>query len=166
MITDGFITIGYIVGPHGNKGELRIRILTEFPERFQRGVAVVIDNTVTHIEYSHLENEFGIIKIKGIHNYTDAELLRGKHIEIPESKRKPLIDGRYYQHEILGLGVWASHGAFLGKVTQILNTGSNDVYVISEGKKEILIPAIKGIILEIDIISKRIVIEQIEGLIE
>lgn len=166
MVTDRFITIGYIVAPHGKKGELQIHILTEFPERFQRGAAVFINNIVNYIEYSQLGNEYGIIKINDVNSYTDAELLRGKNIEIPESERKPLIKGRYYQYDILGLEVWLTGGTFLGKVTQILKTGSNDVYVISNDKREILIPAVKDVIRDIDMVSKRIVIEQIEGLIE
>ena len=165
MTNTQYIAIGEAGGAHGQKGELRVHVLTEFPERFQSGVQVYIEGAPYVIESSRLFKETAIIKLHGIDNLQEAGLLRGKSIEIPECQRKKLSPGRYYHHDIIGLEVWTITGTPVGKVSDILNTGCNDIYVVTHNGKELLIPAVKEVVKDIDLPGKRITIEAIEGLL-
>jgi 16S rRNA processing protein RimM len=94
-----------------------------------------------------------------------AALLRGKKLEIPERARKELPAGRYYHHDIIGLEVWTTSGTLLGKVSEVLSTGGNDIFVVKNSGKEVLIPAVKDVVKQIDVPNKRITIKEIEGLL-
>ena len=160
------IVIGEVLGAHGQNGALRVRIMTEFPERFDHGAVVYIGNTPYTIATAQLAPETVILRFVGLNDSEVAGKLRGKHLEIPMSERKMLPDGRYYYHDIVGLDVFTNTGNPLGQVSDILNTGSNDVYIVKNGNKEILIPAIKDVVKEIDLAQKRIIIEAIEGILD
>ena len=160
-----YIVIGNALGAHGKKGELRVRVLTEFPERFKPGARLYIDGAPYTIESSKQHRDNAILKLSGIDTPQAADLLRGKRVEIPESERKELPAGRYYRHDIIGLEVWTAEGGFVGKVCDILATGGNDIYVVKGDAGEVLIPAVKDVVKEIDLKKKRITIEAIEGLL-
>ena len=87
-------------------------------------------------------------------------------IQIPEEDRIALPEGSYYQFEIKGLDVYLEGGRFLGKVTDILRTGANDVYVVGQGEKEYLIPALRSVVKEINLSEKRMTLHPMEGLLE
>ena len=160
-----YIVIGEALGAHGQKGELRIKALTEFPERFKPGARLFIEGSAYTVESSSQHRDTAIVKLGGVDTPGAADLLRGKLIEIPESERKELPAGRYYHHDIIGLEVWTTQGVPLGRVSEILTTGGNDVYVVKGDAGELLIPAIKDAVKEIDLHKKRITIEAIEGLL-
>ncbi len=161
-----YITIGAALGARGREGELRVKVLTEFPERFQRGAQLYIEGAPYTVESSSQQKDIAILKLQGIDTPQAAEALRGKSLEVPESERKELPAGRFYHHDIIGLEVWTTQGALVGKVSEILSTGSNDVYVVQSGGKEVLVPAVKDVVKEIDLSKKRITIEAIEGLLD
>mgnify|MGYP001248623149 CR=1 FL=1 len=159
------IIIGEVLGAHGQDGELRVRVLTEFPERFKCGAQLYIDGAPYTIQSSKHHRDTAILKLSGIDTPSQATLLRHKSLAIPENERHELPEGRYYHHDIIGLEVWTSAGTLIGRVSQILNTGGNDVYVVNDSGKEVLIPAVKDVVKEIDPAQGRITIEAIEGLL-
>lgn len=158
-------TIGQVLSPWGLRGELRVRPFTDFPERFDTGAEVCIDGVSYTIESSRPSKDSFILKLKGIDTPEAAAGLGHKEIVIPAGELKPLPPGRYYQHDIIGLAVWTTDGEYIGRVSQVLTTGCNDVYVVKTDSKEVLIPAVKDVVKEIDLRGKRMVIEAIEGLL-
>ncbi|MFC2047988.1 ribosome maturation factor RimM [Chloroflexota bacterium] len=160
-----FITIGKILAPWGIKGKLKVAIATDFPQRFAPSSKVYINQQLISIESTEWRKGKAIIKISTIDSIENAEKLRGQPIEIHHSQLQPLPEGQYYHFQLIGLEVWTSQGELLGNVTEILTTPSNDNYVVSGAKGEILIPAIEDVIKSIDLDKGCLVIEPIDGLL-
>ena len=93
-------------------------------------------------------------------------LLLGWFIQIPQEDALPLPEGRYYWFELIGMEVFTEEGEQLGTIVDIVETGSNDVYVMKHGKKEVYIPATAEVVKEIDRYGKRMVIHLMDGLME
>jgi 16S rRNA processing protein RimM len=165
MTDNDYISVGEVLAAHGQKGEVRVRLLTEFPERFSKGAEVFIEGAPYRIESARITKETAIIRLNGVESPQAAALLRGKKLEIPERARKELPAGRYYHHDIIGLEVWTTSGTLLGKVSEVLSTGGNDIFVVKNSGKEVLIPAVKDVVKQIDVPNKRITIKEIEGLL-
>ncbi|MDO8885364.1 ribosome maturation factor RimM [Candidatus Oleimmundimicrobium sp.] len=166
-----FLTIGKIVGAHGLRGEVKILSLTDFPARFKAGLSVYIYPPSPEIDKLKIEWTKGtskniILKFNGVDNRKDAEKLKGLLLQVLEENACSLPKGTYWQHEIIGLKVITLNKKFIGYITEIIKTGSNDVYVVKFKGKEKFIPAIKDVVKEIDLKNKRMVIEPLEGLLE
>ncbi len=159
-----FITIGEVLGAWGLKGAFRVRPLTDFPERFDPGESVFIQGVPTVIQSSNWQKDGVIVTLPGIDTPEAAAALRSKNLDIPATELRQLPEDQYYQFDIIGMEVVTTGGLNLGKVTDILNCG-NDVYVVKGDAKETLIPATKDVIKNIDLKSKKITIDPIEGLL-
>jgi 16S rRNA processing protein RimM len=160
-----YITIGEVLSPFGFEGELKVRVLTDFPQRFQPGALLFIDNAPYTIEHSHPQKAGFVLKLTGVNTFQEADALRLKLVEIPESKKMTLPPGKYYYADIIGLEVWTTQGELIGTVSEIINTGCNDIYVVKNHCEEILVPAIKDVVQVVDLKNKRLIIEAIEGLL-
>ena len=161
-----FITIGVILGSWGLKGAVKVHPTTDFPERFKQGSEVYLDGQACVIENSTWQKNEVILTLPHIDTPESASKLRNKTLEIPSSALYELPEWQYYQFEIIGLDVCTPNGSIIGKISDILNCG-NDVYVVqSQSSKDILIPATKDIIKNIDIKNGRITIEPIDGLLD
>ncbi|MHB8169980.1 MAG: ribosome maturation factor RimM [Thermincolia bacterium] len=168
-MTENLITIGKIVSTQGHRGEVRVLPSTDFPERFQSMSEMKVSLNgqirVMHPEKVWPHKGFIIIKFKEILDMNQAELLRDAVIHISQEELTQLPAGTYYIFQIVGLDVFTEEGRFLGTIKEVLATGSNDVYIIQrEGQKDLLIPAIKQVIKEVDIERKKMVVELMEGL--
>ena len=168
-MTENLITIGKIVSTQGHRGEVRVLPSTDFPERFQSMSEMKVSLNgqirVMHPEKVWPHKGFIIIKFKEILDMNQAELLRDAVIHISREELTQLPVGTYYIFQIVGLDVFTEEGRFLGTIKEVLATGSNDVYIIQrEGQKDLLIPAIKQVIKEVDIERKKMVVELMEGL--
>ncbi len=159
-----YITVGEVLGAWGLKGAFRVRPLTDFPERFEPGAEVFIEGTPVVIQSSNQQKDGVIITLAGIDTPEAAAKLRRKTLDIPASRLRQLPEGQYYHFDIIGMEVRTIDGTVLGKVTEILNCG-NDVYVVKGEDKEVLIPATRDVIKSIDLKSRKMVIEPIEGLL-
>ena len=162
-----FISIGRVIAPWGDKGEVKVKILTDFPERFTLLKEVYIGKTARPFQVKgfRLHKGFGILHLEGLHTRSDAEALRGKDIQIPLEEAMPLEEGEYYEFEIIGLEVWTKEGEYLGRVKEIIYTGANDVYVVEGPKGEVLLPAIEDVVLRVDLDEGRITVQLMEGLL-
>lgn len=160
-----FITIGKILAPHGIKGKLKVEVLTDFPQRFAPCSIVYIDRQPATIKNTEWHRDKAVIQLDTVNSIEDAQRLRGKLVEIHHSQFYPLPEGQYYQFQLIGLEVWTAQGELLGNITEILSAESNDNYVVSGAKGEILIPAIDDVIKSIDLDRGRVTIEAIEGLL-
>lgn len=158
---DSLITIGKIVAPHGVRGDVRVVPLTDFPERFKKLKSVFLDdNTMLDIQGVKYHKQFVLLKFRGLDSINDIEYLRGKSLRIQRKDVPPLPEGQYYQFDIIGLNVYTEEEEFLGTINDILETGSNDVYVVElDEKKQILIPALKEVVKNIDISSGKMIVK-------
>lgn len=170
-MSEQYITIGKIVNTQGVKGEMRVLPLTDYPERFNElnWVNVYINGTNTEYQVASVRphKKFILIKFKHIADINAAEKLKGALIKITQEQLMPLAEDHYYIFQIIGLDVFDVAGIRLGKIKQVLETGANDVYVIQPHQgKDILIPALKTVVKEIDLGANRMVVEVPEGLLD
>jgi 16S rRNA processing protein RimM len=169
--TTEWATIGKIVAPFGIRGELKVRSLTDIPNRFvtvdviylNPGYALYTIQGVRPYKGEHML----LLKLRGIDDATAAEALRDSDICVPLSALPQLPPDSYYQHDIVGLQVFNLDGTLIGVIDDIMSTGGNDVYVIkAPNGKQILIPAIKEVIKQIDLIRQVMYIDPIRGLLD
>jgi 16S rRNA processing protein RimM len=163
-------TIGKAVALFGIHGELKVRLLTDIPDRFAELEAVYVGpNHTPHPIQSvrPYKDEMIVLKLKGIDDASTAEPLRNQDLTIPLSKLAELPPGSYYQHDILGLNVLTLDGQELGQIVEIIVTGSNDVYIVKKPEgPQVLIPAIKDVIKQIDLIRRTMHIDPLPGLLD
>jgi 16S rRNA processing protein RimM len=160
-----FIVVGRVVAPWGARGEIKVEVMTDFPDRFSPQEEVHIDGRPMTIERSRLHQGRVILKLATIDSVEAAQGLRGRFLEVPQSQLRPLPKDEYYQYQLLGLEVWTTGGELLGRIANILPTGSNDVYIVPSRHGELLIPAIEDVVKSVELERGRIVIEVINGLL-
>jgi len=160
--------IGRIIGPWGIKGDVRVFVETDFPERFGQTREVLLGDDLTpyRVERGRPHGRVALLKLEGIETPEAAETLRGQVVQVPMSDAVPLPEGVWYWHDLLGIEVWTSAGERVGTLAQILETAGNDVYVVRRDGKEVLIPAIESVVKSVDLEARRMVIEPIPGMIE
>jgi len=159
-----------VVALFGVRGELKVRLLTDIPNRFSELDAVYVGQQHTrHVIESvrPYKGEMIILKLANFDDANAAEALRNAELQIPLSKVAKLPPDSYYQHDILGLQVLTLGGKAVGTIVDIIVTGSNDVYVVKtlDGTQQ-LIPAIKDVIKQIDLIRRTMHIDPIPGLLD
>jgi 16S rRNA processing protein RimM len=160
-----FLVIGRILAPYGAKGEVKVKVLTDFPERFDPQEVVYIEGTPTAIESSHHQKGNVEVKLAGVDSIEAAQGLCGKLLEIHRHQAKSLPQGEYYHFQLVGLEVWTTQGELLGKVATVLETGSNDVYLVQGPRGEILIPAVEDVVKSIDLTKGCMVVEAVKGIL-
>jgi 16S rRNA processing protein RimM len=165
-----YLAVGRVVRAHGIHGEISVTVLTDFPERFGTTEWVYLGNEVEATPYRiekyrwHKQNV--LLTLAGVTDRTQAEQLRGQFVQVPIEEAVPLPEGSYYLYQLVGLDVITTEDQFLGTITQILETGANDVYVVrGDGQQEVLIPAIADVVKTVDLEKGRVIVELIEGLI-
>jgi 16S rRNA processing protein RimM len=160
-----FLIIGRILAPWGIRGEVKVEVVTDFPERFAPHKVVYLNTRQLEIESCRPHKEHLVVKLATVDSVEEAEKLRGQDLTIPRSELYPLSEGKYYAFQLIGLKVVTTEGKNMGKITDIMTTASNDVYIVKRKKGEILIPAIEDVVKSIDLKKGKIVIEAIEGLL-
>jgi 16S rRNA processing protein RimM len=164
-------TVGKVVAPFGVHGELKVRSLSDIPDRFTELEVVYLGPVhVPHriISARPSKGDMMVLKLSDIDDANTAEAVRNCDIAIPISQLAELPSDSYYQHDIIGLRVYTLDGRFLGKIVDIMPTGSNDVYIIEAAadNKQLLIPAIKDVIKQVDLSRQMMYIEAIQGLLD
>ena len=163
-------TIGKVVALFGVQGELKVLSLTDIPDRFVQLEAVYVAPTHVRrrIESTRpYKGDMVILKLEGIDDANAAEALRNVRLEIPLDELAALPPDVYYQHDILGLLVRTLTGQEVGRIVDIMSTGGNDVYVVkAPGGAQILLPAIKEVIKQIDLRRHVMYIDPIKGLLD
>lgn len=154
--------------PWSYRGELKIEILSDFPERFAslRTVYLGDDAKPFSVERARLHgHKAALLKIKGIDSTPAAEKLRDLLVQVPTDEAVPLPEGKFYLYQLIGLKVTTTTGEPLGEVVDVLDTaGANDVYVVQDGTREILIPAIEPVVKQVDLERGEMIVERMEGL--
>lgn len=166
MTPSDYLAVARVVGAHGIRGEVRCEIITDFPERLKRTERLYLgeDHTPIAIERARLDRHGAILKLDGVDSRDDAERLRGRMLYVAEADAVQLPGDSYFWHQIIGLRVRSDAGEDLGQVAEIIPTGSNDVYVVRADGREILLPAIKDVVREIDLAGGIMTVHMMEGL--
>ncbi|ANU22882.1 16S rRNA-processing protein [Planococcus donghaensis MPA1U2] len=168
-----WFNVGKIVNTHGIRGEVRVLSRTDFPEeRFAVGTKLglftpdakkpIMVKIASHRQHKNFE----LLTFEGYPNINDVEPFKESYLRIAEHDLTELEENAFYHHEILGCAVYSTEGQELGKITEILETGANDVWEVTpeKGKKH-YIPYTEEIVKEVDIDEKKVIIEVIEGLL-
>ena len=159
-VAENRITIGRIGAPHGVRGEMRVIPLTDFPERFEGMKTVMAGDELLHISQVRYHKRFVLLTFEEHPTREEAMRLTGRTLTVPREEAAPLAEGEFYTFDIIGLTALDTCGTILGTVENVIRTGSNDVYAVrSPDGREILIPALKRVVKEIDIAAGRMVVE-------
>lgn len=165
-----YLEIGQIVNTFGIKGMVKVKPFTDNIERFNNLEKIYIKNKSGQTEYKIQEIKYHknmvLIKFEGIENPEQANLLRNSYLIVDRETEEPLEPGRYYIVDMIGLDVFTDDNEYLGKLEDIYNTGSNDIYVVkNELGKQVLLPAIEDVIKNIDMDNKKVIVHLIPGLV-
>lgn len=158
--SDEMIVIGKVVAPHGVRGDLRIFPETDRPEIFSALSHVFIGHKSYHLVSVRPHKNIYIFHLTGIETRDDAELLRGSAVSLPFGELPPRKTGSYYYFQLIGLPVYEQNGSFVGRITEILQTGANDVYVVKGAdEKDICLPAIPSCILSVSLEEQKMTVQ-------
>lgn len=160
------IEIGKIVNTHGLRGHIKVEPWCDGIETFEYLDRVFINNVEYEIENVKPQKNLFLLKLKNLDSVEEAEKLKNKVIYANEGEMPPLPEGVFYIKDIIGLEVYDGK-SYIGKIVDWIETGANNVYVIKRPKgKDVLIPAIDSVIIEIDIENNKMSVNMMEGLME
>lgn len=154
---EGHIAIGQVGKPHGIKGEVKVIPLTDDLRRFRRLTYVVIKGVEYKVEFVKLQADRAILKLAGIDAPEPLDALKDEYVEVRYEDAVKKKKDEYYIDELRGLMVFDTEGTQLGQIYDVIQTGANDVYWIKE-PKELLIPAMKTIVTEVNPTEGKVVI--------
>ena len=166
-VPEDYLVIARVLGPHGVRGEIKCRIVTEFPERFQKGTRVFLGEPPAPrtIRGATVEGDYVRLLLSGTASREAAETLRGENVLVHTDDAVELPAGRFYWHQVIGLRVDDQTGRSLGVVRDIIETGANDVYVVHGDWGEVLVPVVPDIVKRISTEEGRIEVEVLPGMV-
>ena|SRR5688572_4716197 len=162
-----YLAIGFLRRPHGLTGEMIMDLHTDFPERIKPGRKVYLGDKHEAATLGSVRDHGNgiLVKIRGYDDPESAGRFRNHWVYVKSSEVPSLPQGQVYKYELVGLSVIDDAGNALGEITEVLETGANDVYVVKNAEREILLPAIPDVVLKIDMESKVMTVHLIDGLI-
>ena len=168
-----FLQIGKIVNTHGVRGELKVIPLTDDPKRFDKLKWAYISQDLSenmekyNVEKVKYHKNFVYLKFKEITSLNDGEKFKNSYIIIDKKDAIPLPEGSFFICDLVGIDVFEESGQALGKLKEVLKTGSNDVYIVKDQNgNEILIPALKTVVKDVSVENKKMVVNLPEGLVD
>ena len=164
-----YLAVGLLRKPHGLRGDLLLQVYSDFPERIRPGTTIFVgdDHRPLKITRRRPHNDGLILGFEGIESAEQAGKYRATLAYVPSTDRPALPPGEYYHHEIIGLTVFDETGNELGRLTEIIQTGANDVYVVKPARgSDILLPALKEVILGVDLETQVMRVHLLPGLVD
>jgi len=164
------VLIGEIIGTHGIKGINKFRSYAESLEVFEPGRSILVREssgreTNREINWVQRHRQTPLLWFEEINSRSQAEVLIGAALFIPKAELPQLENGSFYWCDLIGIAVYTADAEYLGRIESIIETGSNDVYVVKNHKREILIPALESVVSNVDLEQKRMQVDLPEGLI-
>ncbi len=172
--TPDYLLLGEILRPHGVIGEVRMRVLTAHPERLQELKTVFLgkspedgDRAVLYtVKSVRMHQGYALIRFEGVNDRTQADRLRQLLVMVALEDAVPLDEDEFYLYQLIGLTVQTDSGQILGTLTEVLETGANDVYIVDSPQYgEVLIPATSETIVQTDIQAGLLTVKLPEGLL-
>ena len=167
---EDLLKVGVITTTHGARGEAKVYPTTDEPERFLELDYVLLDTgrELRKLEIKNVKffKNLVILKFKGVDNINDIEKYKGRDLWIPREEGQELEEDEYYIADLLGMSVVLEDGQEFGTLKDVMETGANDVYIIDSAEHgEVLLPAIKECILDVDLEKNVMTIHLMKGLI-
>jgi len=161
------VAVGLANAPWGVRGHVKVTPLTANPERLTAGAIVFVAGIPRRIVDVRHPSGYPVVQFEGFTNREGADSLRDAVIEIDEAELPELPEGEYYVHDLIGLRVLTTAGEEIGVLDDVLQTGSNDVYLVKRpGQKDLLVPAIDGVLVDVDLEARTVTIEPVPGLLD
>lgn len=166
---EDLLQVGAITSTHGLQGEVKVFPTTDDPKRYSRLKKVWLDSgkemIPLEVERVKYFKQFVIVKFRGLNHIEDIEKFVKKNLYVTRDQAVKLKKNEYFIADLIGLQVEDEEENELGTLTDVLATGANDVYVVEQNGKEVLIPAIRQCILDVDLEKKRMKVHLLEGLL-
>ena len=166
-----YLVVGRVLRPHGIRGELRVQIVTGYPERLGQHADLYLASPAHPeavrrypVEAMRSHREVLLLKLGGCDDRNTADELRGMLVQVPIEEAVPLEEDEYYYFQIIGVQVETESGESLGRVVDVLETGAHDVYIVRGTRGEVLLPAVDEVVLELDLESRRMVVRLLPGM--
>lgn len=165
-----YFELGQIVNTFGVKGEVKVKPFTDNVEQFETLKSILVVKNKETVEMKILSAKFHkgmvLLMLEGVEDMNEAEKLKGCLIKIHRKDARQLEEGEYFIADIIGSDVYTDTGDYLGKVDDIYNSGAQDIYVVKdELGKQVLLPSIKEVILNVDIENQKVTVHLLKGLI-
>ena len=164
-----YLVVGFLRRSHGVHGEMLMDIQTDFPERLQPDTQVFVGDShqpLTIVGVRH-HNQGLLVKLSGLETPEDAGRYRNQLVYVTSADRPPLPEGQYYHHELIGFDVVDEEGMPIGALSEIMQTGANDVYVVRRPDgREVLLPVIPSVVLDLEADRRQIRVHLIPGLLD
>ena len=164
MPNDGLVIIGRVQKPFGIRGEVTIQAFTETFHAFEKSEWLEIKDTKMIIEQIRIHKGSVLVLFEGIRTPEQAAAYKGQLVRTLKDNLPPKEEDEYFYFELIGLDVYTMSGQYLGKVTDVMATGANDVLTVRGDYGEILLPFIDQVVIETDLVSKRMLVDPLEGL--
>lgn len=164
------LQVGAVTSTHGLAGEVKVFPTTDDPKRFKKLKQVLLDtgNGMRELEVVQVKffKNLVILKFRGCDKVEDVEGFRGKSLYVTREHAVKLKKNEYFIADLIGMKVFLEDGSYLGCLAEVLQTGANDVYEVHmEDGREVLIPAIRQCILDVDVETERMTVHLLEGLL-
>lgn len=154
------VRVAQIVGPFGIRGQVKLKLLTDFPERFERGRRLRLnDEWATIDEVLHHKNQL-VVRLSTIKDRNDAERLQWSYLEALVDERPELEEDEYLTEDLIGLAVVTAEGRALGKVDRVDSYPAHDILVVGK----LMIPAVQAFVLKVDLDAELITVQLIAGM--
>lgn len=153
------LIVGTVLKPQGIRGEVKIKPFTDSAETFREFKRVFLDGEEYKILSVRTGDGFVYLGLRGVPDRNAAELLRGKQVTVPREEAPVLPEGSYYIADLLGSEIVSDEGEVLGTLKDITQA-STDVYTMSDGTRDILFPAAKGVVVNVDVENKKITVDK------
>jgi len=162
------LAVGRILGVHGIRGELKVEVLTDFAQRFAPGSRLLLEGEKIECEVMSARSHktYLLVKLRGFESRTEAERLHGLHFLVPRDNAEVLPENEYYVDELIGLRIITTDGVELGKLTEVLWTTANEVYVVDGPFGEVLLPAIADVVQEVNLQNGEMLVVLLPGLVQ
>jgi len=161
--------IATIFGAHGIKGAVRARYITDTPDYYLKEKVLFLEKagslSALHIVRINQSKNCWIILFEEINSRNGADLLKGCRLLLHDDQLKPLEPNEVFVHQIIGCRVEDQKGQILGEITDFLETGANNVYEVNKGSSAFLVPDVPHVVLELNVETKRMIIDPLPGLI-
>jgi 16S rRNA processing protein RimM len=165
-VTEPTVVVGYVTRAHGIRGEVAVEVRSDNADRFTPGSVVRLESgRDLAIERAHRHGSRLLVRFEGVHDRTTAESLRGEVLVVPESWLPELPRGEYWPFQLEGCEVVTESGRALGVVVEVVSNPANDLWVArTPGGEETFVPAIRDVIVDVDLGARRILVRDVPGL--
>lgn len=165
-----YIAIGKIIKAHGVQGYLRVIPYSGLPDRFLHLKMIYIETGHEMrgfiLEDVQVQDQTSLLKLKGIETREAAVTFLKNELWVPEEQHIDLPEDVYFIHDLIGLKVFDGEGEYLGELAEVLSNAGNDVYLVRQNAREILIPAVSEFVKEVNLQQQKMVVQLIDGMLE